>query len=78
VQNHLFEDRVFKSSALRIADEASIGNLSVVLYDSEVRQGGVVGPLSLVMKGEAIERCTRWHGIPVVEMAYPSRTGADR
>jgi non-ribosomal peptide synthetase-like protein len=65
VQNHLFEDRVFKSSALKIADEASIGNLSVVLYDSEVRRGAIIGPLSLVMKGETIEERTRWHGIPI-------------
>ncbi len=68
VQNHLFEDRVFKSSTLRIEDEASLGNMSIVLYDSVVRRGAVVGPLSLVMKGEAIEERTRWQGIPTVQV----------
>ncbi|WP_234995776.1 Pls/PosA family non-ribosomal peptide synthetase [Streptoalloteichus hindustanus] len=64
VQNHLFEDRVFKSSSLHIGEEASIGNLSVVLYDSVVERAAVVGPLSLVMKGETLPGRTRWHGIP--------------
>ena len=68
VQNHLFEDRVFKSSTLRIEDEAALGNMSIVLYDSVVRRGAVVGPLSLVMKGEAIEERTRWQGIPTVQV----------
>jgi non-ribosomal peptide synthetase-like protein len=72
VQNHLFEDRVFKSSTQTIEDEASIGNMSIVLYDSVVRRGGVVGPLSLVMKGEAIEERTRWQGIPTVQVAHPA------
>ena len=83
IQNHLFEDRVFKSSALTIADEASIGNMSVVLYDSEVRRGAVIGPLSLVMKGEAIEERTWWQGIPTSRVdslpapasAAPSQVG---
>jgi non-ribosomal peptide synthetase-like protein len=70
-QNHLFEDRVFKSSALTIADEASIGNMTVVLYDSEVRRGAVVGPLSLVMKGEAIEERSWWQGVPTSRVDGP-------
>jgi non-ribosomal peptide synthetase-like protein len=66
VQNHLFEDRVFKSSSLRIGDEASVGNMSVVLYDSEIESGATVGPLSLLMKGERLPGGTRWHGIPTM------------
>jgi non-ribosomal peptide synthetase-like protein len=54
IQNHLFEDRVFKSSSLTIGPEASIGNMTVVLYDTVVEQGVVIGPLSLLMKGEGI------------------------
>ena len=66
VRNRLFEDRVFKSSALRIGPEASVGNMGVVLYDSEMQRGAVVGPLSLLMKGETLASGTRWHGIPTV------------
>jgi non-ribosomal peptide synthetase-like protein len=36
VQNHLFEDRIMKSSYVKIGDESSIGNMSVVLYDTEM------------------------------------------
>ena len=42
--------------------------MSVVLYDSVVRRGAVVGPLSLVMKGEAIEERTCWQGIPTAQV----------
>ncbi len=66
IQNHLFEDRVFKSSNLRIGPEASIGNMSVILYDSHMERGAVVGPLSLLMKGETLKEGTHWHGIPTM------------
>jgi non-ribosomal peptide synthetase-like protein len=66
VQNHLFEDRVFKSSYLKIGAGASVGNMSVVLYDSEIEPGAVVGPLSLLMKGDTLAAGTRWYGIPTM------------
>ena len=71
IQNHLFEDRVFKSSHLKVGPEASVGNMSVVLYDSEIERGAVVGPLSLLMKGETLASGTRWHGIPTVQATQP-------
>ncbi|SDM91896.1 Pls/PosA family non-ribosomal peptide synthetase [Allokutzneria albata] len=77
VQNHLFEDRVFKSSTLKIGDGASIGNMTVVLYDSETEKGAVIGPLSLLMKGETLRPGSRWHGIPTLQVAAPAVT-ADR
>jgi non-ribosomal peptide synthetase-like protein len=67
VQNHLFEDRVMKSSYLRVADGCTIGNMAVVLYDTRMEEGAVLGPLSLLMKGEVQPAGTRWHGIPTVE-----------
>jgi non-ribosomal peptide synthetase-like protein len=77
IQNHLFEDRVFKSSHLTVGPEASVGNMSVVLYDSEIARGAVVGPLSLLMKGETLASGTRWHGIPTVR-ATQQRGGSAR
>ena len=65
VQNHLFEDRVMKSSYVKIADECSVGNMSIVLYDSEIQKGTNVGPLSLVMKGDNLPKDTNWIGIPI-------------
>jgi non-ribosomal peptide synthetase-like protein len=67
VQNHLFEDRVFKSSYLTIGPEVSVGNMTVILYDTVIARGVVVGPLSLLMKGETLTEGTRWHGVPTEE-----------
>ncbi len=81
IQNHLFEDRVFKSSSLRIGDEACVGNMSVILYDSTVERGAFVGPLSLLMKGETLQPRTHWHGIPTLQVDgrdWPPPVGADR
>lgn len=69
VQNHLFEDRVMKSSWIRIEDECSVGNMAVVLYDTEMHRGANIGPLSLLMKGEAMKARSHWHGIPTVQLS---------
>jgi non-ribosomal peptide synthetase-like protein len=64
VQNHLFEDRVFKASHVRIGDECTVGAMSVVLYDTLMGSGSSIGPLSLLMKGETLPPRTAWQGIP--------------
>ncbi|MCV0370372.1 Pls/PosA family non-ribosomal peptide synthetase [Filomicrobium sp.] len=66
VQNHLFEDRVMKSSELHIGEGCTIGNMSIVLYDTVMEPGAVLGPLSLLMKGETMPKGSRWHGSPTV------------
>ena len=67
MQNHLFEDRIMKSSYLKVGRHCSVGNLSVVLYDTEMKQGSSIGPLSLLMKGDTVEEGTRWIGIPTTQ-----------
>ncbi len=67
IQNHLFEDRIMKSSYLDIEDDCSVGNMSVVLYDSVMQKGAVLGSLSLLMKAEVMPARARWHGIPTVQ-----------
>jgi non-ribosomal peptide synthetase-like protein len=67
IQNHLFEDRIMKSSHLRIDDGCSVGNMAVVLYDTRMGAGAVLGPMSLLMKGETMPGGSRWHGIPTVQ-----------
>lgn len=64
LQTHLFEDRVFKSSRLRISDACSLGSSSVVLYDSKLGEGVTLDSLSLVMKGESLPAHSHWAGIP--------------
>lgn len=70
VQNHLFEDRIMKSSYLRIGDECSVGNMAVILYDTEMKNGATVGPLSLLMKGEILLEHSKWHGIPTQKLNH--------
>jgi len=65
--NHLFEDRIMKSSYLKIGNECSIGNMSVVLYDSDIGDKANIQSLSLVMKGDKLPPNTKWEGIPISE-----------
>lgn len=65
LQTHLFEDRIMKSSYVRVEAECSVGNHAVVLYDTLLQSGSKVAPLSLVMKGEILPPSTRWMGIPI-------------
>ena len=72
VQNHLFEDRIMKSSDLTIGNNCTVGPGSVILYDSEMEPGTVAGPLSLLMKGETIGGPVPWTGIPTAKSAVHS------
>ena len=64
LQAHLFEDRVMKIGSIRIGDRCSVGNFSVILCDSKIKDDAQVGHLSLVMKGETIPSGTYWSGCP--------------
>jgi non-ribosomal peptide synthetase-like protein len=64
LQTHLFEDRVMKMSHVRVDSRASLGAMSVILYDTHIGEGANVGDLSLVMKGESLPAATAWIGIP--------------
>lgn len=64
IQTHLFEDRVFKSDHLKIGTGCSIGNMGTVLYGTKMQAGSVLGPLSVLMKGENLPALTHWHGLP--------------
>jgi non-ribosomal peptide synthetase-like protein len=63
-QTHLFEDRVMKIGYVKIGAQASIGESSTVLYDAVVGDRAVLGPLTLVAKGEHLPPGTRWEGSP--------------
>ena len=63
-QTHLFEDRVMKIGHVEIGARASIGESSTVLYDTVVGDRVVLGPLTLVAKGERLPPDTRWEGSP--------------
>jgi non-ribosomal peptide synthetase-like protein len=65
IQTHLFEDRVMKSSHLRIGRGCGVGNMAVVLYDTQMEAGSRLAPLSLLMKGESLRGRRAWTGIPI-------------
>jgi non-ribosomal peptide synthetase-like protein len=69
IQNHLFEDRIMKVSVVTVGDFCSVGNMAVVLYDTEMQAGSSIGPLSLLMKGETLPPQTKWAGIPTAQAA---------
>lgn len=73
IQTHLFEDRIFKADHLRIGDGCTVGNMAVVLYGTEMQAGSVLGPLSVLMKGETLPPRTHWHGIPCERIVRPHR-----
>jgi carbonic anhydrase/acetyltransferase-like protein (isoleucine patch superfamily) len=57
-----------KASTLTVGDRCSVGNMAVVLYDTEMQPGSTIGPLSLLMKGETLPPGTRWLGIPTAQV----------
>jgi non-ribosomal peptide synthetase-like protein len=65
LQTHLFEDRVMKGSRLRIGSGCEIGADSIVLCDSEMKDGARLGALSLLMKGEVLPAGPVWVGSPL-------------
>jgi len=64
LQTHLFEDRVMKLGAIEVGDRASVGTISIVLYDAVMEPGARLGELSVVMKGERLPADTSWEGSP--------------
>lgn len=68
-QTHLFEDRVMKIDHVVIGSRVTMGARCTVLYSARVGDGVKLGPLTLVMKGEALPARTRWEGAP----AAPAR-----
>jgi carbonic anhydrase/acetyltransferase-like protein (isoleucine patch superfamily) len=71
VQTHLFEDRVMKSDFLKIGERASVGNMAVVLYSTEMQHASSLDALSVLMKGEVLPAASCWTGIPT-KRAIPS------
>jgi non-ribosomal peptide synthetase-like protein len=65
LQTHLFEDRVMKGSRLRIGSDCEIGAHSIVLYDTEMKDGARLAALSLLMKGEVLPAGPVWVGSPL-------------
>jgi non-ribosomal peptide synthetase-like protein len=63
-QTHLFEDRVMKIGTVEIGAHTTLGARTTILYATHVGDGVILGPLTLVAKGERLPAGTRWEGSP--------------
>ena len=68
LQTHLYEDRLMKVGRIKVGNDVTIGAGSIVLYDTNVGDGAQIGPLTLVMKGEALPPRSSWVGSPAQPM----------
>ncbi|KAJ9609053.1 hypothetical protein H2200_006824 [Cladophialophora chaetospira] len=64
-QTHLFEDRVMKVGRVDVEANACCKPYSICLPNSRVGEGGQLGSLSLLMKGEAVPVNESWEGAPI-------------
>lgn len=64
LQTHLYEDRLMKVGRILVGNDVTIGAGSTVLYNTQLGDGSVIGPLTLVMKGEELPMRTSWVGSP--------------
>ncbi|GGZ53033.1 amino acid adenylation protein [Streptomyces inusitatus] len=72
VQTHLFHDRIMRMDNVRIGAGATLGPHGIALPGAVIGDRAVVGPASLVMRGERVPAGTRWLGNPIAAWK-PSR-----
>ncbi len=65
VQTHLFHDRIMGMDAVVLEHGATLGPHGVALPAARLGAGVTVGPASLVVRGDAVPRSTRWQGNPI-------------
>ncbi|WP_245916370.1 Pls/PosA family non-ribosomal peptide synthetase [Nocardioides gansuensis] len=65
VQTHLFHDRVLSMDEVTLKAGATLGPNSVILPAATLGRHATVGPVSLVMRGEAVPARTCWIGNPI-------------
>jgi len=72
VQTHLYEDRVFQTGTIKIESGCTVGDRSILLYDTVMQRYSTLGDFSLLMKGEILYQSSEWIGIPA-ERIYRSK-----
>lgn len=65
LQTHLFHDRVLATDRVVLERGATLGPNSVILPAATLGRHATVGPVSLVMRGEAVPDKTVWIGNPI-------------
>jgi len=75
VQTHLFHDRIMSLDTVDLEAGATLGPHSVALPAASLGESSVVGPSSLVMRGEAVPAGSRWAGNPIRPWREPAADG---
>lgn len=65
VQTHLFHDRILSMDTVTLSAGATLGPHGVILPAARLGPHATIGPVSLVMRGEAVPDKTRWIGNPI-------------
>ena len=66
LQTHLFHDRIMALDTVKLAPKTTMGPHGVILPEAELGLAAVVGPASLVMRGEKVPIGSYWRGNPIV------------
>jgi non-ribosomal peptide synthetase-like protein len=69
VQTHLFHDRVMQLDTVVVASGGTLGPHSVILPAASIAAHAVVGPASLVLRGEGVPTGSTWSGNPIAVWA---------
>jgi non-ribosomal peptide synthetase-like protein len=77
VQTHLFHDRVLSMDRVRLRAGSTLGPNSVILPAGSLGDHATVGPVSLVMRGEAVPNRSRWIGNPISAWVEPTPARSD-
>jgi non-ribosomal peptide synthetase-like protein len=72
VQTHLFHDRLMRMDTVTLGRGATLGPHSIALLGAELGDAAVVGPSSLVMRGDTLPAGSRWLGNPVARWESPA------
>jgi non-ribosomal peptide synthetase-like protein len=65
VQTHLFHDRIMRMDGVVLERGSTLGPHCVALPAARLGAGAVVGPASLVVRGDEVPASTRWQGNPI-------------
>jgi acetyltransferase-like isoleucine patch superfamily enzyme len=71
VQTHLFHDRILSMDTVTLERGATLGPHGVILPAATLGSHATIGPVSLVMRGEAVPDKTRWIGNPIAPWVEP-------
>ena len=76
LQGHSLEEGLFKSDAVRIGNECTVGSDAFVHYGVEMQNGSTLAPNAFLMKGETVPPGQTWQGNPANLDTVKSRPAA--